>query len=69
MSSILMRSLLIRGSGIQVDDTLRRFGWDGTTPVVTTVFTIDGDSGKVKGARYESRGQGPEVKFSAADLW
>ena len=69
MSQTLMRSLLIRGSGIQIDDTLRRYGWNGSTPVVSTVLSTEGETGRIKGVRYESRGKGPEIKFSAADLW
>ena len=69
LSQVMLRSLLVRGSGIQVDDSLRRFGWDGAQAAATTVMTIDEDSGTVSGVRLEMRGKGPEVKFKAKDLW
>ena len=69
MSPSLMRSLMVRGSGIQVDDCLRRFGWDGAEGVIATVCNINSDTGTVTGVRFESRGKGPEVTFRAKDLW
>ena len=69
MSPTLMRSLMIRGSGIQVDDSLRRFGWNGSSAVLTTVMTVNVEAGTIAGVRFESRGQGPEVNFKAKDLW
>ena len=68
MSTTLMRSLMIRGSGIQVDDCLRRFGWNGDQAVLTTIMTLNAESGTVAGVRFESRGQGPKVAFKARDL-
>ena len=65
----LMRSLYIRGSGIHVDDCLRRFGWDGAGAAITTVININGEAGTVAGVRFESRGRGPVVTFKASDLW
>ena len=59
----------MRGRGIQVDDTLRRFGWDGTGAVATPILTINPESGVVVGARFETRGRGPQVKFRASELW
>ena len=69
MSPMLMRSILLRGSGIQIEDSPRRFGWDSSATVANPVLTLDVISGKVKGARFETRGKGPEIKFNAADLW
>ena len=69
ISPTLLRSLLVRGSGIQIDDTLRRLGWDGSSAVATPVLTVGVELGRVSGARFETRGHGPEVKFNAADLW
>ena len=69
MSPSLMRSLMVRGSAIQVDDSLRRFGWDGTKGVITSVCNVEGLAGTVTGMRFESRGRGPEVTFKAKDLW
>ena len=69
LSSNLMGKLLVRGGGVQVDDALRRFGWISPEPVITSVATIDIDSGAVRGFRFETRGSLPEVKFKAGDLW
>ena len=38
-------------------------------PVITTVFTTDIESGMIRGVRYETRGQGPVLKFPASELW
>ena len=64
-----MKKLMVRGGGIQVNDTLERMGWNGNTGVVTTVMSVDDSSGVVRGVRFETRGTGPEVKFKARDLW
>ena len=40
-----------------------------TDPVLTTVVTTDLDFGMIRGVRFETRGTGPNVKFSAAKLW
>ena len=64
-----MKKLMVRGGGIQVNDTLERMGWNGNTGVVTTVMNVDDSSGVVRGVRFETRGIGPEVKFKARDLW
>ena len=69
LSPTMMRSLLVRGGGVQVDDALRRFGWTSPEPVVTTVMTSDPDSGTIRGVRYETRGATPEIKFKAEELW
>ena len=69
LSPTLMRTLLIRGGGINVDDCLRRFGWDGIGATITTVMNINVEAGTVSGVRFESRGQGPNVTFRAKDLW
>ena len=69
LSPIMMRSLLVRGGGIQVDDALRRYGWTSPEPVVTTVMTSDPDSGAIRGVRFETRGATPEIKFKAEELW
>ena len=69
ISPVLLRSLLVRGRGVQVDDTLRRFGWDGVSAMVTPIMSVDPESGVVTGARLNMRGRGPEVKFRAKELW
>ena len=69
ISPVLLRSLLVRGRGVPISDCLRRYGWDGRAAVATPVLTVDADSGKVSGARFETRGVGPEVKFRASELW
>ena len=69
LSPTLMRSLMVRGCGVQVDDGLCRFGWDGEQGVITTIMTIDPEAGKITGVRFESRGRGPQVSFKARDLW
>ena len=69
LSPIMMRSLMIRGGGIHIDDSLRRYSWNGTEGVATTVMTVNCDSGKVSGVRFETRGRGPELSFKAKDLW
>ena len=69
LSPIMMRSLMIRGGGIHINDSLMRFSWNGTKGVATTVMTVDSDSGKVSGVRFETRGKGPELSFKAKDLW
>ena len=69
LSPLMLRGLMVRGGGIHVDDTLRRFGWDGEGAVGTVVMTTNEDSGMVVGVRFETRGVGPEVTFKAKDLW
>ena len=69
LSQVMLRSLLVRGSGVPIDDALQRFGWDGAAGVATTVVTTNPASGMVAGVRYETQGVGPEVKFKARDLW
>ena len=69
LSVALMRSLMVRGGGLPVNDCLQRFGWSDNDPVVTTVMTTDIDSGSIRGVRYETRGQGPIIKFPASQLW
>ena len=38
---LLMGQLLVRGGGIQVDDALKRHGWDGKTAVAITIVTLE----------------------------
>ena len=52
-----------------MEDCLRRFGWDGLGAVVTPILTVNPESGMVLGARFDTRGKGPEVKFRASELW
>ena len=37
--------------------------------MLTPVMTVNIEAGTIAGARFESRGQGPEVNFKAKDLW
>ena len=60
---------MIRGSGIHVDDALRRFGWNGEAAAGTVIITTNAESGSVSGVRFVTRGKGPEVTFKAKDLW
>ena len=69
LSPTMMRSLLVRGGGVQVDDALRRFGWTSPEPVVTTVMTADPNSGAIRGVRYKTRGATPEIMFKAEEQW
>ena len=69
MSPSLMRSLMVRGSGIQVDDCLRRFGWDGAEGVIATMCNINSKTGTVTGVRFKRRGKGWEINLWAKDLW
>ena len=69
LSVSMMRNLLVRGGGLQISDTLQRFGWNGEEPVVATVVTLEPDTGVIRGLRYETRGVGPEIKFKAKELW
>ena len=69
LSRTMMRNLLVRGSGLQVDDTLQRYGWSGESPVATSVITLEETSGAIRGIRYETRGQGPVIAFKARELW
>ena len=69
LSPAIMRNLLVRGSGLQVDDSLRRWGWVGASPVAASVVTVVADSGVVEGLRYETRGVGPSISFKASELW
>ena len=41
LSPTLMRSLMVRGGGLMLNDCLQRFGWLETDPVLTTVVTTD----------------------------
>ena len=68
LSPLMMGRLLVRGGGIQVDDALKRHGWDGKTPVATTVATLETGTGVIRGLRYETRGSLDPVKFQAKDL-
>ena len=52
-----------------VNDCLQRFSWSMDDPVLTTIATIDSDSGAIRGMRYATRGPGPKLRFSAAELW
>ena len=69
LSRTMMRNLLVRGSGLQVDDTLQRHGWSSESPVATSVITLEETSGAIRGIRYETRGQGPVIAFKARELW
>ena len=69
LNTLAMKKLMVRGGGIQVNDTLERMGWNPDKGVVTTVMSVDDSSGVVRGVRFETRGPGPEVKFKARDLW
>ena len=69
LSPLMMKKLMVRGGGIQVNDALERFGWGSTSAVAMTVMTVDTYSGVIRGARFETRGLGPEVRFKAKDLW
>ena len=70
LSTTMKRNLLVRGGGgLQVRDCLSRFGWDGTKPVVSSILSLDPDSGVVRGARFGTWGEGPVVKFKAGELW
>ena len=69
LSPTLLSSFLVRGSGIQVGDSLKRFGWDGSQAVATVIVNLNPSSGMVSGLRMETRGAGPEVTFCARDLW
>ena len=69
LSPTLMRNLLVRGGGILVNDLLQRFGVKDGAPVAATVVTLDPGTGQVRGVRFETRGEGPEVSFKASELW
>ena len=69
LSPNLMRSLIMRGGGLMINDCLQRFGWLEMDPVLTTMVATDLDFGMIRGVRFETRGTGPNVKFSAAELW
>ena len=64
-----LRSLVVRGGGILVDDSLARRGWQGSDPVITTLLTCNIESGAVLGARYETRGALKDMVFKAEELW
>ena len=64
-----LEAFLIRGGGAQVDDSLKKHGWNGVGPITTSVLTFDALSGAVRGHRYETRGTLPDVRFMARDLW
>ena len=69
LSKSMKRNLMIRGSGVQVDDTLQRYGWEGEEPAVTTVITLEAETGNIRGIKYETRGKGPTITFKARELW
>ena len=69
LSPLLMGRLLVRGGGVQIDDALKRHGWDGKEPVVTSVATIKVGTGVVRGMRFKMRGGLDPIKFPAKDLW
>ena len=69
LSPVMIKKLMIRGGGIQIDDCLERMGWTPDKAVVTSIMTIDSSSGAIKGVRFESRGKGPNVRFKAKELW
>ena len=70
LTKATLASLHIRGAGVQVDDALGRKGWDHEGPVVTTVMTVDPNTGVVRGTRYETRGSiDNPLKFKASELW
>ena len=69
MSANLMSKLVVRGGGAKVDEALKRFGWNGTSPVIFTVLTAEIATGSIRGARFETRGGLDDIKFLATDLW
>ena len=70
LTRAVLSSLHIRGSGVQVDDALTRWSWDGMEAAVTSVITVDPADATVKGSRYETRGGLPQVvKVKASELW
>jgi len=64
-----LRSLVVRGGSIPVDDSLARHGWQGSDPVIATLLTCNIESGDVLGARYETRGSLKDMVFKAEELW
>ena len=69
LSKTLIRNLMVREGGVQITGKLQRHGWEGEDPVVTTVITIEENSGMIRGVRYETRGKGPTITFRANELW
>ena len=69
LSARMKGQLLVRGGGVMVDDALRRFGWGGEHPVVTTVMDCDIASGAVRACRFETRGSLGVITFPAKKLW
>ena len=60
---------MVRGGGLQLEDSLRRLGWDGTGAVATTIAKVNVETGMVNGIRFETRGVGPQITFNGKDLW
>ena len=69
LSLSMKMNLLVRGSGIAVNDCLLCHGWNGSDPVATTIMTIDPSNGTIRGVRFDMRGVGPLVKLKAKELW
>ena len=69
LSDTMLRSLTVRGSGIQINNALRRFTWNGVSGAATTVMNVNGDTSRVEGVRFETRGKGPDISFQAKNLW
>ena len=69
MSPQFMATLLVRGGGTRVDEALKKHGWNGVAPVITTVLTAEVTTGTIRGVRFETRGALEEIKFQANDLW
>ena len=69
LSPNIWRKLLIRGGGAQVDEALKRNGWNGVKPVLTTVITSEVTTGVIRGVRFEAKGKLDDVKVQASDLW
>ena len=69
LSANLMSKLVVRGGGAKVDEALKRFGWDGSSPVISTILTTNIATGVIRGAWFETMGKLEDIKFQAGDLW
>ena len=61
--------LSIRGDDSCVDDGLARWGWTGSTSVVTPVISTEPLTGKILGSRWSVRGPIASYKMKATSIW
>ena len=69
ISGDTLAQLHIRGANTNVNDALRRNGWNGEALVAVPVVTTEQRTGKVLGSRWEIRGCLAKYSLKASSVW